>query len=361
MTQPTEVRGLAERVVRRLMHGETMAGFGDDEIYLLLEASRQQLQPLPALVRMTAPVVIFGDIHGQFADLLRFFNVVGTPPKTKCLFLGDYVDRCSKSLEVIMLLLCFKLLHPGHIELLRGNHECAKLNRSYGFYEELRRKRSVKMWKAFQGVFAELPLCGLVNGRILGMHGGISPHIANWASLTDLQKPRTAKECDEGIALDLMWADPTQDTCGFLPNKSRSASYTFGEDVVKAFCAKLGLELVVRAHEMVMDGHVLQAENRCCTIFTAPNYCGTDRNSGSVMLVSEKLEISFETLRPRPVVRGTLDERREAILEKMARVDHGAKSPMPMRKADKAEKAEKATDPPATTSTVSEPSTTVTK
>jgi hypothetical protein len=51
----------------------------------------------------------------------RFFELVGRPPKTRMLFLGDYVDRCKSSVEVTMLLLCFKLKYPTEIELLRGN------------------------------------------------------------------------------------------------------------------------------------------------------------------------------------------------------------------------------------------------
>ncbi|CAJ0962274.1 unnamed protein product, partial [Mesorhabditis belari] len=320
---PNDVQSLAHRIVRRLMKGETMASFSDDEIYVILEAVRRVLLCQSAFIEMTAPLVIFGDIHGQFQDLLRFFKVVGSPPKTKCLFLGDYVDRCGKSLEVIMLLLSLKLLYPSKIELLRGNHECAKINRSYGFYEELRRKRTV---------FNELPLCALVSKRIFCMHGGISPHITSWDIVRQLKKPQTVKECDEGIALDLMWADPTQDTCGFVPNMFRSVSYLFGDDAVKQFCAKLNVDMIVRAHELVMDGHAIQADGQLCTIFTAPNYCGTDRNSGSVMRVTKTLQVSFETMRPKTILPNTLDKRRKALLEKLTRSDPTAKSPMPQHK-----------------------------
>lgn len=227
-----------------------------------------------------------------------------------------------------MLLLCYMLRYPTEVTLLRGNHECAKMNRGYGFYEECRRKRSIPLWKKFQQCFNELPLSALVNQRILTMHGGISPDIKGWESLRNLrvrycrccsrlfllknssqknyllhfQKPRSNIECDSGIPLDLMWADPSQDTCtnGWQYNRVRNASWMFGSDVISDFCNMLKIDLIVRAHEVTPDGHAFAGNKKqLCTVFSAPNYCGVDGNSGSVMVVSDKLEVSFVTLEPK--------------------------------------------------------------
>lgn len=88
------------------------------------------------------PVKIFGNIHGDYHDLMRFFDIWKAPCESgdiagfDYLFLGNYVDRGPQSLEVLCLLLALKLKYPKQIFLLRGNHEDRKVNRYLGFGQE---------------------------------------------------------------------------------------------------------------------------------------------------------------------------------------------------------------------------------
>lgn len=97
------------------------------------------------------------------------------PPSASYIFLGDYVDRGLYGIETICLLFCLKIKYPAKIYLLRGNHESTSISKIYGFYNECKKRYCVKIWKCFLSGFVYLPVAALINGRILCMHGGLSP------------------------------------------------------------------------------------------------------------------------------------------------------------------------------------------
>lgn len=99
------------------------------EIVAICQAAREVFLNQPTLIELSPPVKIVGDVHGQYSDLIRLFEMCGFPPAANYLFLGDYVDRGKQSLETILLLLCYKIKYPENFFLLRGNHECANVTR----------------------------------------------------------------------------------------------------------------------------------------------------------------------------------------------------------------------------------------
>ena len=99
------------------------------EIVAICQAAREVFLGQPTLIELSPPVKIVGDVHGQYSDLIRLFEMCGFPLAANYLFLGDYVDRGKQSLETILLLLCYKIKYPENFFLLRGNHECANVTR----------------------------------------------------------------------------------------------------------------------------------------------------------------------------------------------------------------------------------------
>ena len=209
----------------------------------------------PILLELEAPIKICGmsiwcknvegDVHGQYYDLLRLFEYGGFPPDANYLFLGDYVDRGKQSLETVCLLLAYKIKYPENFFLLRGNHECASINRIYGFYDECKRRYNIKLWKTFTDCFNCLPIAALIDEKILCMHGGLSPELSSLEQIKRIMRPTDVP--DTGLLCDLLWSDPDKDVQGWGEN-DRGVSFTFGQEIVSAFAKKHDIDLICRAH-----------------------------------------------------------------------------------------------------------------
>ncbi|GFH48183.1 hypothetical protein CTEN210_04659 [Chaetoceros tenuissimus] len=261
----------------------------------LCEQARMILLGQPMLLELGAPIKICGDIHGQFNDLLRLFEYGGFPPESNYLFLGDYVDRGKQSIEVICLLFAYKIKYPENFFILRGNHEASGINRIYGFYDECRRRYSVKMWKTFCSAFECLPCTAVIDDKIICMHGGLSPELQKLEQISEIQRPCDVP--DVGLLCDLLWSDPDASSETYQHN-DRGVSFTFGPRIVSDFLKKHDLDLVVRAHQVVEDGYEFFAGRELVTVFSAPNYCGEFDNAGAMMTVDETLMCSFQILKP---------------------------------------------------------------
>ncbi|KAF7549254.1 hypothetical protein G7046_g8413 [Stylonectria norvegica] len=265
------------------------------EIVAICQRAREVFLSQPALLELDAPVKIVGDVHGQYTDLIRMFEMCGFPPTSNYLFLGDYVDRGKQSLETILLLICYKLKFPENFFLLRGNHECANVTRVYGFYDECKRRCNVKIWKTFIDCFNTLPIAAIVAGKIFCVHGGLSPALSHMDDIRNIARPTDVP--DYGLLNDLLWSDPADMDQDWEANE-RGVSYCFGKRVITDFLAAHDFDLICRAHMVVEDGYEFFNDRVLVTVFSAPNYCGEFDNWGAVMSVSSELLCSFELLKP---------------------------------------------------------------
>ena len=244
------------------------------EITAICTAAREVFLSQPALLELSTPVKIVGDVHGQYTDLIRMFEMCGFPPNSNFLFLGDYVDRGKQSLETILLLLCYKLRFPENFFLLRGNHECANVTRVYGFYDECKRRCNIKVWKTFVDTFNTLPIAAIVAGKIFCVHGGLSPSLSHMDDIRGIARPTDVP--DYGLLNDLLWSDPADMEADWEANE-RGVSYCFGKKVIMEFLQKHDFDLVCRAHMVVEDGYEFFNDRILVTVFSAPNVSFFDR------------------------------------------------------------------------------------
>ncbi|GMH35961.1 hypothetical protein BSKO_03829 [Bryopsis sp. KO-2023] len=251
-------------------------------LHIVLEAQKI-FKSLASLVEVAIPdegyFTVCGDIHGQYYDLLNIFELNGLPSEDNpYLFNGDFVDRGSFSVEVILTLLAFKVLYPGHLHLTRGNHESRGMNKIYGFEGEVKHKYNETLAEVFRETFCWMPLAFTLNSKVLVLHGGLFSK--DGVKLEDIKAiDRNREPPDEGLMCEILWSDPFP-TDGRRPSQ-RGVGVAFGPDITKAFLEDNGLELVVRSHEVKDEGYELTHDGRLITVFSAPNYCDSMGNKGA--------------------------------------------------------------------------------
>jgi serine/threonine-protein phosphatase 2B catalytic subunit len=208
------------------------------------------LKKEPNLMKIEEPVVIVGDVHGQYYDVCHMLEKAGSPTEINYLFLGDFVDRGIYGTEVMLLLLSLKLNYPQSVILLRGNHESRSMTENFTFRQEVLDRYDEQTYEIFLEVFNALPLACIVDEKYLAMHGGISPDITKIEEINLIDRFQEVPL--EGAFCDLLWSDPMKDEAAirgtFNKNTERDCSVYFGKKPLKKMLDANNLMSIVRGH-----------------------------------------------------------------------------------------------------------------
>ncbi|KAK8895434.1 hypothetical protein M9Y10_023898 [Tritrichomonas musculus] len=319
----------------------------------LCEDAKQIFENEENIIKLDGDVIVVGDIHGSFHDLLRILHFISTD-QSKVVFLGDYVDRGNFSIECITLLFSYKIMNPEKFYLLRGNHEFDTICSIYGFKKEILHyhnpkkinkinrhqnyfndityidfeedfddylfdgnspeelcdsyfanhtnidcyKYTEKLYESFIEAFSYLPFAAVVNNSSFCIHGGLSPHFDRVDQLNKfIQRP--IYTFDENILLtDILWGDPAPKSRQVYVDNPRGRGKLFNETAVLNFLKKNNLQRIFRAHECVREGVEDNFNEKCITVFSASSYnhdMGNKRGIIKIFKKNDRVEsISFE-------------------------------------------------------------------
>ncbi len=228
--------------------------------------------------------MIVGDLHGDLRSAVEAIRRAEKFDVNAVLFLGDYVDRGPKQIEVLSFLLGYKLLEPNKFVLLRGNHESPLTNLYYGFFSEIRGHYGWEYYRLAEETFSLLPYAAMIDGDVLALHGGIAKGLSKIDQIEKL--PKRDIEPKHPIAFQILWNDPDESIEWFDSNIRGPGIYRFGRKALIDFLSMNGIEKLFRAHQFFPEGIKVMFDGLLVSIFSCSYYGGS---SAAILLEGEKM------------------------------------------------------------------------
>jgi len=240
----------------------------EGELIKLLTKSSEIFESEPQVLDVEGECVVVGDIHGDKESVVKALDLL--EQNRVLIFLGDYVDRGPYQLESISALLKAKIENPSKLILLRGNHESRSMNLYYGFYDVVLSRYSQALYELFVDVFSKMPVCAVLDGKIICLHGGIAEGLESIEQLRKL--PKGDDDPVDPIYVQVLWNDPDESVASFAPSYRGPGIRLFGASVLENFLKKNGLKMLVRAHEPQPEGFRFMFGNRLLSLFSCRYY-----------------------------------------------------------------------------------------
>lgn len=242
--------------------------FDERELMRLVQRASEIFEGEPQVLDVEGECVVVGDVHGDKESVVKALGLLN---QTKTLiFLGDYVDRGPHQLEGICALLSAKVENPSKLILLRGNHETRSVNLYYGFYDVVLSRYSQALYELFVQAFSNMPVCALLDGEVLCVHGGIAEGLESLDQLRAL--PKGDDDPMDPIYVQVLWNDPDEGVETFAQSYRGPGIKLFGTSVLEGFLRRNGLRMLIRAHEPQPDGFRFMFGKRLLSLFSCRHY-----------------------------------------------------------------------------------------
>ena len=193
-----------------------------------------------------------------------------------------------------------KICYPNDVFILRGNHEVRGVCLKFGFKNEVKKKYpDGEIFEDFCETFKFTPFAALIDSHILCIHGGIGPLVKSIKSIASIVRP-VGKIKKKQAPYDVLWSDPSDSTEEY-EKSPRGYGHLFGYNHCIEFEKNNGLSLIIRGHEVAINGVNYGFSGRVLTVFSASNYCGMG-NDGGVVEVFPGSRIRGHTHRAYPTI-----------------------------------------------------------
>ena len=282
-----------------------------EEIVQLLKEITPILEKESSLIKIRPPCKIFGNIYGNYKDLMRFFESYGNPSNEKngdinvmqYIFLGDFCDRGYHSLEVILLLFALKIKYPNFIYLVRGHHEDRYININKGLGDECKERlnddirNSLSVFSNINKVFDYLPFGILLDNNVLMVHGGIGSSINSLSDIEKIKRPvsveREPSNKEQLNIVDLLWSEYSDDVekigTNFERDKYKKGYIVkYGKKQLNKFLEKNGIDLLITAHQFIQEGFIDFNNEKILSLFSSSNYMDKCKNVGAMIMIGKK-------------------------------------------------------------------------
>jgi diadenosine tetraphosphatase ApaH/serine/threonine PP2A family protein phosphatase len=286
--------------------------FTNQEIFDLIKEVKPLLEKDHSLIRIRSPCKVFGNIHGVYDDLMRYFESFGNPSDDnqmgdinvmQYIFLGDFCDRGLYSLEVILLLFALKIKYPDFIYLIRGHHEDKTINEKYGLGDECHERlldeiqNPLSIFSNINKAFDYLPFGVLVDDNILLIHGGIGSSINTLDDIESIKRPISVEHNVTSTSqlhiIDLLWSEYSDNIDNIEVNNERDKNKNgfivkYGKERLNKFLNENKINLLITAHQYVKEGFTTFNNDRLLTVFSATNYMDKYNNIGGMITIAKK-------------------------------------------------------------------------